>query len=191
MSRNSPRRHALSTIALALACLVQAGVGAVVAADGEPSFELGSELLVTDVAAARLVGYGTVGEHALELRLTTVSANVRVLVVAPDGTVVPYLGTFAQGRLMLMLADGGTLDVAERLARDDRDLLFVLPDGRRVLVPVAGRGRTLQDAAPRSPDLDAPAPAPPPTPVPPSRPVDDDDDDDDHDDDDLEDDDDG
>lgn len=150
-----PRRRALT--AIAVACAVLVGAGVVAASDGAPVFEHGSELLVTDVSAARLVGYGTVGEHALELQLATVSANVRVLVVAPDGTVAPYLGTFTDGRLVLTLAEGGALDVADHLARDDRDLVFVLPDGRRVLVPIGGRERT--------PEPEGPAPAPtPPSP---------------------------
>jgi hypothetical protein len=190
MARNRPRRHTLTTIVLVLACLAQVGAGTVVAAAGAPTFELGSELLVTDVAAARLVGYGTVGERALELQLSTVSANVRVLVVAPDGTVVPFLGSFAEGRLVLLLADGGVLDVADHLARDDRDLVFVLPDGRRVLVPVDGRDRTTQGDAPGAREREAPASTPVAGSPDDRDDADDHDDDDDDDDDDSDDDDD-
>lgn len=154
MAPNRPRRYVVAIIALTLACLAHGGAGAVGASNGAPTFEVGTELLVTDVAAARLVGYGTVGEHALELRLAAVSANVRVLVVAPDGSVAPFLGTFAEGRLVLMLADGATLDVADHLAHGDHDLVFVLPDGRRVLVPVEGREPTAQFGGSREATVD-------------------------------------
>jgi hypothetical protein len=174
-----PRRRALTVIAVACAVLVWAG--SVGAADGAPVFEYGSELLLTDVSAAQLVGYGTVGQHALELQLATVSANVRVLVVAPDGAVVPFLGTFTDGRLVLTLGEGAALDVADHLARDDRDLVFVLPNGRRVLVPVEGRERTAEASPSRAPDLEGPAPAP--TPPSPGGEGSDDDSDDDWDDD--------
>ena len=169
-------------LVLALTCLVAVWASAGVAV-GEPAFELGTELLVTDVGAARLVGYGTVGEHVLELRLASVSSNVRVLVVAPDGSIEPFLGEFVSGRLVLVLADGRRLDLAERLALDDRDLVFVRANGQRVLVPVEGR-LPVQPGAEPPPRTSDDVAAPPSAPLVAGDDGDDDDGDDDDDDDD-------
>jgi hypothetical protein len=125
----------------------------------------GMELLLTDLGARGLVGYGLLFGDALTVRLSVQEASMQAVVAFADGEVRLLHGELLDDRLWLYQEDEGWLDLAAVLASAEVALRLLYDGGREVVVaPWAG--------------------ALPPGigPGPPSAPWDDADDDDDGDD---------
>ena len=174
MNRRSPRTL-LAPVVLAWA-LALAGSAAAWA-------PVGTELLLTDVAARALVGYGVRQDDRLVLQVSVDRAALRVLVAVPGADARTIVGEIADGRVWLF-EQGSWRDLAALLAADGLGLVLRRPDGREVVVAPAPGSRPPGATAPE----DAAGAAPPGGGSGPGS-EDDDADDDDRDDDDRDDDD--
>ena len=147
MNRRSPRTLLASIVLAWAACL--AGTAYAWA-------PVGTELLVTDVAARALVGYGVREDDRLVLQLSVESAALRVLVAVPGSDARTVIGEIAGGRVWLF-ERGGWRDLATLLEADGLTLVMRSADGREVTVAPAPGTRPPGATAP----ADAGGAAPP------------------------------
>jgi hypothetical protein len=108
----------------------------------------GMELLLTDLGARSLVGYGVADDASLRVELSVDRARLQVLLALPGGDVRSLVGELADGRVWFW--DGGRWqDLASVLAADGYELVLVLADGRSLTVAPAPGTSPPGVAAPR------------------------------------------
>jgi hypothetical protein len=99
----------------------------------------GMELLLTDLGARGLVGYGLLFGDALTVRLSVREASMQAVVAYVDGEVHLWHGELLDDRLWLYQEDEGWLDLAAVLASADVALRLLYDRGGEVVVtPWAG-----------------------------------------------------
>lgn len=99
----------------------------------------GMELLLTDLGARGLVGYGLLFGDALTVRLSVQEASMQAVVAFVDGEVRLLHGQLLDDRLWLYQEDEGWLDLAAVLASEEVALRLLYDGGREVVVaPWAG-----------------------------------------------------
>jgi hypothetical protein len=143
---------------------------------------VGTELLLTDVAARALVGYGVRRDDRLVLQVSVERAALRVLVAVPGSDARTVVGEIAGGRVWLF-ERGGWRDLATLLEADGLTLVLRSTDGSEITVAPAPGTRPPGATTPGDAGGAPPAGGSPPVGTPP-QPDDDGDDDDDRDDDD-------
>jgi len=94
----------------------------------------GMELLLTDLGARGLVGYGLLFGDALTVQLSVQEARMRAVVAFVDGEVRLWHGELLDDRLWLYQEDEGWLDLAAVLAADEVALRLLYDGGREVVV---------------------------------------------------------
>ncbi|MDF1524551.1 MAG: hypothetical protein P1P87_17240, partial [Trueperaceae bacterium] len=96
----------------------------------------GMELLLTDLGARSLVGYGVADDASLRVELAVDRARLQVLWALPGGDVRSLVGELADGRVWFWDA-GRWQDLASVLAADGYELVLDLADGRSLTVAPA------------------------------------------------------
>ncbi|MFN2323786.1 MAG: hypothetical protein ABR510_12615 [Trueperaceae bacterium] len=127
MNRRSPRALLASIVLVWASCL--AGVAFAWA-------PVGTELLLTDIAARSLVGYGIRQDDRLVLQVSVERAALRVLVAVPGSDARTVVGEIAGGRVWLF-ERGGWRDLATLLEADGLTLVLRTADGREALIAPA------------------------------------------------------
>ncbi len=149
MNRRSPRTLLASIVLVVASCL--AGTAFAWAPPG-------TELLLTDVAARSLVGYGVRQDDRLVLQVSVERAALRVLVAVPGSDARTVVGEIAGGRVWLF-ERGGWRDLATLLEADGLTLVLRSVDGRETTIAPAPGTRPPGATTP----VDAPGAAAPPT----------------------------
>ena len=117
---------------------------------------VGTELLLTDVAARALVGYGVRQGDRLVLQVSVERAALRVLVAVPGSDARTVVGEIAGGRVWLF-ERGGWRDLATLLDVEGLTLVLRSPDGREVTIAPAP-GTRPPGATPPTEDVGATPP---------------------------------
>lgn len=128
-ARPARRLRACAAAALIASCLALVGFAPPV----------GSDVMVTDAGGGRFVGVGRVDDEGLSLELAERVGELRLLIVRPDGTSQLWQGRVRDGRLILLDDEGGEIDVADALAREDRRLRLAW-SGTATVVPAHDAG---------------------------------------------------
>ncbi len=137
--------------------------------------EPGSELLATDAGGQRFVGFGTVDADGVRLELQGPAQELRIVLIAPDGSSTTYRAAWRAGRLLVSGADlpeeEGTgepdegpangADLADLLATGGRGLWVAVDGAEASLVAPSddadrARAEPDVDGEPGGPDPDAP-----------------------------------
>lgn len=146
MNRRSPRTL------LATLVLVWATVLAGTAFAWAP---VGTELLLTDVAARALVGYGVRQGGRFVVQVSVERAALRVLVAVPGSDARTVVGEIAGGRVWLF-ERGAWRDLATLLEVDGLTLVIRSADGREVTIAPAPGTRPPGATTPADADGAAP-----------------------------------